>query len=986
MGALSARPAAALEPGRRLEQYAYTAWPSVAHASSVYAVLPARDGHLWIGTSEGLVSFDGQRMTSFDSHRLPGMADQNVRALLEAADGTLWVGTLGRGLSRLQGQVVSSWSGPGNARFLHQIHQTADGTVWVGTRAGVYRFPPGKADPLPALEGLPHRCAHLFAQDAADPRTFWLGTHRGLARWGGDRWIPETQGLPANLIIDVLLSEPDGTLWLGTRNQGLWQRRAGRWRSFDVQAGLGSNEVNAVLRDRAGNLWVATRNGNLTWLDGDRFRPFPLPPRVCGDRIETLAEDREGGLWIGTELCGLHRLADQTFRTITTADGLPSDRVFGLNLDGRGDVVVGFDGGSVARLPGADPRARPEVLACPAGLPCNSCWDFSPSAQAPGAFWAVCGTNTVLRWDGQTMTRLPPPLPGNLPEASFAIEASDGAQWFVLDRVVVRSHGGVTTRIREQEPLQGPRTLFQGRDGTVWVGAADGLLAWRGPGQTRLVRLPSADRPAEVASFHQDASGTLWTGTKGAGIRRLRADSERIVTIGVPQGLPTGWIVQLLEDGSGRLWASSSQGIFWVSRRELDEVADGRRERVQPSVYDASDGVQMRADPFGHPAGVKDRQGRLWFATMGGLAVVDPRVHTAPPRVLIDQLRVGGHRLDARPGDRPVVAGAPADLDLTVSALSFAPPDTLSFRYRLRQSDPDWIEVGAGRTVHHPRLPAGDYQLAVQARTREGDWGQASTGLAFVLRPPFHRSPAFLMLLALGAALLLVLAHRGRLHRTRAGLQALMAERTRIAREIHDTLAQAFVATSVQLECLEEALEGGQHNDSGTQQTKIRRHLDTAKRVVDESLEEARRAVWVMRPQAIESGLVPALETLVKRVSGGTAVELKVSGAPRELPPLVASNLLRIAHEAVANAHRHAQAHRIDLRLEFADRSVTLSVVDDGKGIRSTARGQTAAPAAGSGVTHGILGMQERAAQMGGRFSLDGGPDQGTTVRVEVAA
>jgi signal transduction histidine kinase len=544
----------------------------------------------------------------------------------------------------------------------------------------------------------------------------------------------------------------------------------------------------------------------------------------------------------------------------------------------------------------------------------------------------------------------------------------------------------VATRIREQQPLQGARTLFEGRDGTVWIGASDGLLSWQ-QGRTRLVRLPSADRPAEVANFYQDDSGTLWLATKGAGIRRLRAGGDRIATIGVAQGLPTGWIVQLLEDGSGRLWASSSQGIFWVSRRELDDVADGRRERVQPSVFDAGDGVQMRADPFGHPAGVKDGQGRLWFATMGGLAVVDPRVRAPAPSVIIEQLRVGGQRLQPRPGETPVVTGAPSDLDLTVSALSFAPPDTLSFRYRLRRSDPDWIEVGAGRTVHHPRLPAGDYQLAIQARTREGLWGEASTGLAFVLRPPFHRSPAFLVLLAAGAALLLLLAHRGRLARTRAGLQAVMAERTRIAREIHDTLAQAFVATSVQLECLEEALEGGDSpSRSGAQQTKIRRHLDTAKRVVDESLEEARRAVWVMRPQAIESGLVPALETLVKRVSGGTAVELKVAGAPRELPPLVASNLLRIAHEAVANAHRHAQARRIDLRLEFLDRSVTLSVVDDGKGIRSAASGPTATPAGGSVVTHGILGMKERAAQMGGRFSLDGGPDQGTTVRVEVAA
>ncbi|HXU80456.1 MAG TPA: sensor histidine kinase, partial [Polyangia bacterium] len=233
------------------------------------------------------------------------------------------------------------------------------------------------------------------------------------------------------------------------------------------------------------------------------------------------------------------------------------------------------------------------------------------------------------------------------------------------------------------------------------------------------------------------------------------------------------------------------------------------------------------------------------------------------------------------------------------------------------------------------------------------------------------------LLLAVAAGLSLLGLHRMHIARTRAGLQAVMAERTRIAREIHDTLAQAFVATSVQLECLEEALEGDQRPQSSKMTGKIRRHLDTAKRVVEESLDEARRAVWVLRPQAIEPGLVPALETLVGQVSGGTVVELEVAGEPRELPPLVASNLLRIAQEAVANARRHAQAGRIQVRLAWASDAVTLSVADDGQGMASSGE---------HGPSQGILGMKERAAQIGGTLSIAAGAEGGTTVRVEVAA
>jgi signal transduction histidine kinase len=196
----------------------------------------------------------------------------------------------------------------------------------------------------------------------------------------------------------------------------------------------------------------------------------------------------------------------------------------------------------------------------------------------------------------------------------------------------------------------------------------------------------------------------------------------------------------------------------------------------------------------------------------------------------------------------------------------------------------------------------------------------------------------------------------------------VMGERARIAREIHDTLAQGFVATSVQLECLEEALEGG---DGAA----ARRRLGTARKVVDETLDEARRAVWVLRPETIAQGLVPALQTLVERVSGGTPVALEVTGATRELSPLVASNLLRIAHEAVANARRHADATRIVLRLAFSPGAISLSVADDGKGLQGP-----------SGDGTGIMGMNERAADMGGQLTMNSTPGQGTTVRVEVAA
>ena len=714
-------------------------------------------------------------------------------------------------------------------------------------------------------------------------------------------------------------------------------------------------------------------------------------PNLCADRIQTLAEDAEGGLWIGTELCGLHRLADRPFHRLTTADGLPSDLVLGLASGASADTagtladtvadtvaILGTRGAGLARL-----RAgQIEPLACPPGLPCAQCWDFSAGAAPPpgsaGAFWTVCDTNVVLRWDGRSMGRVSP-LPGGLAGASFAVQARDGALWLALDRKVVRYLDGVATPIAPDERLEGTRILFAGADDAMWIAADDGVIRWKA-GQTRTVRLPAADRPAEVANFDQDPDGTLWMATKGEGLRRLRPDGDRIATVGVGNGLPTGWIVQPLQDRQGRLWASSSKGIFWVEKRDLDDVADGRSARLQPSLYDGTDGIQMSSYPFGHPAGFRDRQGRLWFATNGGITVVDPSspaLRAPAPRVTIDQARLGGRRLDLRAGTVPVVTGAPQDLDVALSARTFAPADKVSFRYRLharsdagRNPGRDWVDLGASRSLHHAALPPGDYQLTIQARTRDSAWSGQPTRLAFTLRPPFHRSPAFVLVCALGAGLLLLLVHRLRMGRSRAQMQAVMHERARIAREIHDTLAQAFVATSVQLECLDQALE---NEDRGT----VRHHLDAAKSVVQETLDEARRSVWVLRPQALDNGLLPALQALVRRLAGGPIVELTTTGVQRRLPALTEANLLRIAGEAIANAYRHGRARRISVGLRFSAGSVALTVTDDGLGWPAHAQ-------PGPTVEQGLLGMRERATDVGGKLEIDSAPDRGTTVRVEI--
>jgi signal transduction histidine kinase/ligand-binding sensor domain-containing protein len=953
--------AAALDPGARADQVVRRSWPRVAQTSAVRALLPARSGHLWIGTEEALVRFDGQSMVVFDRQRLPGVVQGNIERVFEASDGALWVASRDAGLSRLRGGEAASVSASEGlpSPLVRAFVETPDGAIWAATFGGVVRFAAGSLRPEPRSEGLPDPRVDSLARDAAG--VLWAGTRGGLARWDPQRgrWQAELGPLREPMRVHALLPDGDGLL-VGSFGAGVWERRGSSWRAFTTADGLPSDRVSALLRDRAGTLWVASREGGLAARIGDRFRRFPLAMGWCDQNIEALAEDAEGGLWIGTEFCGLYRVQDRAVRALTRADGLPMDAILGLAGAADGTVWVGTRGAGLARIAPGQTRAQP--LACPAGVPCDGCWDIAP-AQA-GTFWAVCGNNDLVHYDGRAVARAP--LPPGLDAVSIVTVASDGAVWLARNNTVVRWLDGQAKRITEQESLQGKRVLYQGPSGTMWIAAYDGVAAWRDH-HTTIVPLPGAVR-AEASNLHEDAEGGLWIGTKGLGIHYIR--DGRAAAIGVAAGLPTSWIIQILEDDRGRLWISSGKGIFSVPRHELEEVAAGRRARVTADLYDGTDGVLMRSEAFGHPAGWKGPGGSLWFASTGGVAVLAPPPPPAPaPRVVLEEIQVGGRRLPLEGRDGPVAGRGPGDLLARFAALSFAEPETISFRYRLEGKDADWIEAGSARSLHQPQLPPGQYRLVIQARPREGVWPAAgaseSAAFAFVLRPPFYRSAWFLLSSLLGLSLLLALGHRLRLAQQRAGLQAVMAERGRIARDIHDTLAQAFVATSVQLECLDQALEDGDREI-------MHRHLGNARRMVRESLDEARRSVWVLRPQALERGLPDALRTLAGGASGETEVALEVAGAPRPLPPLVETNLLRVAQEAVSNAYRHARARRIDVRLSYESGRVHLSVSDDGTGL------------SGAPVERGLAGMKERAREIGGTLSIESRAGGGTQIRAEV--
>jgi signal transduction histidine kinase len=483
-----------------------------------------------------------------------------------------------------------------------------------------------------------------------------------------------------------------------------------------------------------------------------------------------------------------------------------------------------------------------------------------------------------------------------------------------------------------------------------------------------------------ITAIAQDVHGkeeTLWLGTNGGGLNRWRPAG--IETLPGARGLP-GTIYGILEDARGRLWLSSKTGIFRVSPALLKQTGGEAQtgEGAQPdgsaavTGYGTADGMKIReCSGSGHPAACKLADGSLWFATLNGVSVIDPEhapENRVPPPVVIekvlvdDQVRSLNQELAIKPGANR--------LEFQYAGLSFRAPQKVKYRYRLQGFDHGWIDAGSRRAAFYTNLPPGPYRFQVLAANNDGVWNAAGASFALRQLPHYYQTYWFYSALALACLLLGYLFYRWRVLQMEAQWGAVLAERGRLAREIHDTLAQGFVGVSVQLELVARLLAGSR--DAALQ------HLDQARALVRASLDEARTSIWNLRSEAAAAEDLPSrLRQSCTRMSSGSAckVYLQVKGTYRPVARKIEEELLRIGQEAVANAVRHSAATRIDVQLIYEGKQVSLRVEDDGRGFQ---------PGAGAPEGHyGIRGMHERAGEIDAALLLESTPGGGTRVSVE---
>jgi ligand-binding sensor domain-containing protein/signal transduction histidine kinase len=930
--------------------------------NTVQAFAQTPDHYLWIGTSGGLVRFDGARFVAFDRENTPEIHEDSIFCLTVARDGSLWAGTDGGGLVRYQNGVFRAYSAADGLTngFVRAVYEDRAGTLWAGTDDGLFEFSGGRFIRKDESGTVPALAVHGIHQDREG--RLWVGGSRLLMIQGDECKEYLLEGYPSATRVKSILETRDGTLWVGTVS-GLQRRRAGHESGPFEKIPEISSTVRVLREDTAGTLWVGTIGGGLLRLRDGRFTRVTTSDDPPSSTVLALFEDSEQNFWAGMQT-GLLRLSRTAMSTFPLPDAPNAD--FGtIYPDRDGSLFV-----ASTQLYRINPRRDDsERIASPGpGIRVRNVL-----RDSSGALWVGTDGHGAFRSKGGIQDHYTRHTGLTNDFIRAFLESRDGSIWIGTDEGVNRWHDGAITSYMMADGLCyfSIRTLMEDSRGDLWIGTDRGVSHWRN-GSFLHDQVTERLRTEKVWTIHEDRDGGLWFGTRGGGLIRWRAG--KLTSFDSAQGLASNSIYQILEDARGTFWMSGPNGISSVARRDLDWLAEHPDFHPAVTLYGLSDGVEATQMHGGtQPAGCLTPSGELWFPSNRGPVRILPD-QTRPgdlPQVVIEQVLVDGREKPVT--GQLVIPPGGGKLQIEYSAIRLRSQERIRFRYMLENFDHDWTEPLNSRVANYTNLPPGEYRFRVQAfeMNMPDKATQASLGIDW--RPHIYRTGWFLGLCSAVLLALVLSAYRFRLSQVHQRFEAVLEERNRIAREMHDTVIQGCTSTSALLE----AVASLDLDESGPG----RALLDSARSQVRETINEARRAVWDLREKGTDPpALSPLLDQMTRQMSqvSHVPVQFEASGRPVALDDTVAHVVLMVAREAVSNAVRHAQPQAVRVGVHFEAGSVRLLVVDDGRGFNFKE-----AFTADDGH-FGLVGMRERVEGVGGHFEVKTAPGDGTALSVEV--
>jgi signal transduction histidine kinase/ligand-binding sensor domain-containing protein len=970
----------ALDPSLQIRQYAHKSWRvrDGFFRGSIYSIAQTPDGYLWLGTEFGLVRFDGVRAVTWQPLVDPGVVAGRIVKLLTARDGTLWIGAE-TGLASLKDSTLTQYPELSQQR-VSSLLEDRQGTVWAGS-VGV---PTGK---FCSIQNGRARCFDEEAmveggvvglhEDKQD--RLWVAVPSGLWQWkpGPPKFYP-IPDQPSG--VRPVGEDEDGSLLINRLSRRVVRFVDGRIKSSPLQQAIPDDHVWPLLRDRDGGLWVPTFSHGLVHVQRGRVDKFDESEGLSGDAIRDLFEDDEGNIWVAT-LDGLDQFRDVAVPAFTVKQGLLNPVVWSVLAPRDGGLWLG----SALGL-GRWHEGRITRFGAQGGL-LNGAAPHSLFEDLRGRIWV-----STSREFGYLQGDRFVPMSG-VPAGYVRAIAEDraGDMWLINEQ-----HGLIRLRDESVEQITwaalgrkdvATSIVADPRQGGIWLGFLRGDIAYfSGGGLQATYSAKDGLGPGDVLSMRLDAHGALWVATAG-GLSRLR--NGAFATLSSKNGLPCDRVHWSMEDAD-QLWLYTACGLVRIARSEMDlwaaavEKNEDSKIRVKVTVLDNFDGVRSNLVFHGlTPRVAKTSDGRLWFLPPDGLSVIDPhrfQVNKLPPPVHIEQVIADDKPFEATNGTR--LPPRNHNLAIDYSALSLVVPEKVRFRVKLEGQDKDWRELVNVRHVEYTNLPPRHYRFRVLACNNSGVWNEEGASLDFVIPPMWYQTNWFYALCAAAFLGLLWAAYQLRLRQLAAQfnmrLEERVAERTRVARDLHDTLLQSFQGLLPLFQIGIRKLPEGAVDSRKTLQSAIDR--------ASQAIGEGRDAIKGLRMSTIEKNdLAVAIRTIGEEFAAGEngrnpiSFQLLVEGTPRNLHPILRDEVYRLATEALRNSFRHSAAHNIEVEIRYDENYLRLRVRDDGKGIPSDVLSQE-----GREGHYGLPGMRERAKLVGGKLTIWTELDSGTEIELVI--
>jgi len=1003
--AFSAR---ALDPNRMASQYIHDRWGSARGftGGSVSSIAQTPDGYLWLGSDKGLYRFDGMTFRQFPQATPTALPIGPVQALMTDAQGNLWIVLQTTRILRYRDGKFELGRDEAE-EGITAITKGKDGNALFASLAlGVLTYNSGKFEMLAAPGGRTN-----YTASASNEVYDQLTTRRAWATGVTAHRLAEP-----NSAVLSMAETADGKIWLGTQDKGLFYLRDGKISGVSKPSDV--QKINCILPFSNGELWIGTNRGLARWY-GSEITATGVPPALLHTPILSLAQDRDSNIWIGTPQ-GLFRYNTQGLLPTdnVNANLTASSAVNAIFEDREANLWVGTARG-VERL-----RDSPFVTFSPAKGQTSEgngpvyvdnqerTW-FAPLSG--GLHWLKGTQNETVANDGLSN------------DVIYSITGSPGEVW------VGRQRGGLT-RLRFDGSALNSKTfthldglaqdnvyaVYQGRDGAVWAGTLNAGLSEFKDGRFTSYTAENGLASNTVTAIAQSSDGAMWFGTPN-GLNSLSQGSWHAFT--TQHGLPSAEINCLFEDAAHVLWIGTANGIasfsagkiqpspnlpanlreqilgiaedrnggLWIDtvnrvlRVPRDKLLNGTLADADLHEFSLTDGLNGVEGVKRQQSVVADDAGRIWFSMNHGLSEVDParlNASSAPVILKIESLSADNVPVDLTTNIR--IPSSRHRIVFSFSGLSLSVPERVRYRYRLDGFDRGWSEPVAAHDAVYTNLSPGSYQFHIIASNSDGVWNEAGASLPITIAPEFYQTKWFFALCALLAGAIAWAAYQRHLQQVTARLdlqyKERLSERTRIARELHDTLLQSFQGLMLHFQ--------GARNLLPTDPAQAGQRLDSALEGAEQAIVEGRNAIHDIRSSVlVNDDLGQALTALGKELSAAdpagnsSTLNVLVEGATRPLDPVMRDEIYRILREALRNAYAHSQAKNIEAEIAYGEKLLRVRIRDDGVGIDPHVLVH------GERVGHwGLPGMRERAKQIGGHFDVWSELAAGTEVELTVPA